>query len=151
MDGYHGGSLFAMATRGEAHLAQGVGWVKNERDGNNPANNKSITLLRIISNIFTKYVYNKLTTWAIEENFIDPEQAGFQIARSTIDHYPEQIVGNFKQPLDKQLPLASSIQIIQEDRFSSKNAPLHSIDIHAPRLADRRIPILLYVSDLFKL
>lgn len=36
-------------------------------------------------------------------------------------------------------------------RISGKNAPLHSMDIHAHKLADRRIPILLYLDDPVKL
>ena len=55
-------------------------------DDDNPDNYRGISLLSIVSKVFTAILYKRLYTWAEKENKISKEQAGFRKGYSTIDH-----------------------------------------------------------------
>lgn len=55
-------------------------------DSNNPENYRGISLLSILSKVFTSIINTRLYNWAEEENKICEEQAGFRRGYSTVDH-----------------------------------------------------------------
>ena len=55
-------------------------------DDDNPDNYRGISLLSIVSKVFTAILNKRLYTWAEKENKISKEQAGFRKGYSTIDH-----------------------------------------------------------------
>jgi hypothetical protein len=55
-------------------------------DEKNPTNYRGISLLSIISKVFTQILNKRLYTWAENEGKISNEQAGFRKGYSTIDH-----------------------------------------------------------------
>ncbi|XP_061458411.1 uncharacterized protein LOC133373121 [Rhineura floridana] len=52
----------------------------------NPANYRPISLLNIISKLYTTYLYRKLLDWVNQTDLLAPEQAGFRVGRSSSDH-----------------------------------------------------------------
>ena len=52
----------------------------------NPDNYRGISLLSIVSKVFTAILNKRLYSWAEKEEKISPEQAGFRRSYSTIDH-----------------------------------------------------------------
>lgn len=55
-------------------------------DEKNPTNYRGISLLSIISKLFTQILNKRLNAWAEKEGKISKEQAGFRKGYSTIDH-----------------------------------------------------------------
>lgn len=55
-------------------------------DINNPENYRGISLLSIISKLFTSILNKRFYNWAENENKICEEQAGFREGYSTVDH-----------------------------------------------------------------
>ena len=55
-------------------------------DDDNPDNYRGISLLSIVSKVFTAILNKRLYTWAEKENKSSKEQAGFRKGYSTIDH-----------------------------------------------------------------
>lgn len=55
-------------------------------DANNPENYRGISLLSVISKVFTYILNKRLTSWAEEEHKICEEQAGFRKNYATTDH-----------------------------------------------------------------
>jgi len=55
-------------------------------DDKNPDNYRGITLLSIVSKIFTRILNSRLYSWAEDTDKISSEQAGFRRGFSTIDH-----------------------------------------------------------------
>jgi hypothetical protein len=55
-------------------------------DDQNPDNYRGISLLSVVSKVFTSILNKRLYRWAEEENKISKEQAGFRKSYSTIDH-----------------------------------------------------------------
>ena len=55
-------------------------------DVNDPDQYRGISLLSVVSKIFTGVLNTRLYTWAEENNKISVEQAGFRRSHSTIDH-----------------------------------------------------------------
>ena len=55
-------------------------------DEGNPDNYRGISLLSIVSKVFTSILNKRLYSWAEKENKISTEQAGFRRSYSTIDH-----------------------------------------------------------------
>ena len=55
-------------------------------DKNNPENYRGISLLSIVSKVFTSILNNRLTKWAEQEHKICEEQAGFRKNYGTSDH-----------------------------------------------------------------
>ena len=55
-------------------------------DINNVDNYRGISLLNVLSKIFTYIVNRRLTTWAESNNVISDAQAGFRTQYSTEDH-----------------------------------------------------------------
>ncbi|WP_419587469.1 RNA-directed DNA polymerase, partial [Thiolapillus sp.] len=55
-------------------------------DINNVDNYRGISLLNVLSKIFTYIVNRRLTTWAESNNVISDAQAGFRTQYSTVDH-----------------------------------------------------------------
>ena len=55
-------------------------------DENNPDNYRGISLLSIVSKVFTAVLNKRLYTWAESEDKISREQAGFRKNFSTVDH-----------------------------------------------------------------
>jgi hypothetical protein len=55
-------------------------------DRNNPDNYRGISLLSVLSKVFTNILNGRLTKWCEENSVINDVQAGFRRGRSTIDH-----------------------------------------------------------------
>jgi hypothetical protein len=55
-------------------------------DANNPENYRGISLLSIVSKIFTSILNKRLYNWAEKEHKICEEQAGFRKSYATVDH-----------------------------------------------------------------
>ena len=55
-------------------------------DEQNPDNYRGISLLSIVSKVFTSILNKRLYVWAESEDKISPEQAGFRRSFSTVDH-----------------------------------------------------------------
>lgn len=55
-------------------------------DLNNPGNYRGISLLSVISKIYTRILNRRLVTWCNENSVIREEQAGFRQGYATIDH-----------------------------------------------------------------
>ena len=55
-------------------------------DTNNPDNYRGISLLSILSKVFTHVINSRLTLWAETNLILSDAQAGFRKGRSTIDH-----------------------------------------------------------------
>ena len=55
-------------------------------DVHNPDNYRGISLLSILSKVFTKVINDKLTQWAENNLVLHDAQAGFRKGRSAIDH-----------------------------------------------------------------
>lgn len=55
-------------------------------DVNLPGNYRGISLLSVVSKVFTYILNKRLTNWAEEEGKIVKEQAGFRAGHSTVDH-----------------------------------------------------------------
>ena len=54
-------------------------------DVNNPSNYRGIALLSCISKVFMKILNNRLQVWAMRENKLHEEQAGFTKGKRTVD------------------------------------------------------------------
>ena len=55
-------------------------------DASNPENYRGVSLLSVISKVFTYMLNKRLTTWAEEEHKVCEEQAGFRKNYATTDH-----------------------------------------------------------------
>ena len=55
-------------------------------DDKNPDNYRGISLLSVVSKVFTAILNKRLHTWAEHEQKISKEQAGFRKGYSTVDH-----------------------------------------------------------------
>ena len=55
-------------------------------DKNNPDNYRGISLLSILSKVFTHIINSRLTHWTERNSVLNDAQAGFRKGRSTIDH-----------------------------------------------------------------
>ena len=55
-------------------------------DKENPDNYRGISLLSILSKVFTGVINKRLNRWAEENNILSEVQAGFRKGRSTVDH-----------------------------------------------------------------
>ena len=55
-------------------------------DKNNPDNYRGISLLSILSKVFTHIINSRLTRWTESNSVLNDAQAGFRKGRSTIDH-----------------------------------------------------------------
>ena len=60
--------------------------VYKKGDKNNPASYRPITLLCIMSKLFTRILSNRLNSWLEEHGILSPAQAGFRKNFSTIDN-----------------------------------------------------------------
>ncbi|XP_061472647.1 uncharacterized protein LOC133380093 [Rhineura floridana] len=92
-----------------------------------PSNYRPISLLSVISRLYTSHLLEKLSSWLDDENLLADEQAGFRSGRSTVDQglVLQHLVEKYSSPKGGALftafiDLKSAFDLVSRERLWEK-------------------------------